>query len=174
MIRNYISIAFRNLLKNRSYTFINIVGLSIGITCCIIIYLLISYELNFDRFHSKADRIYRVVRASKNASGVEESGVTPYPFARAFWNDFPDVPLATQMHENEETMIRVGTEKFMVDDVLFADSLFFSVFDFKVLSGNPKTELGKPGKVFLTQSMADKLLKKDANVIIRVGNDFTR
>ena len=63
------------------------------------------------------------------------------------------------MHYQGEAMITVGTEKQIVDDILFADSLFFEVFDFKVLSGNPKVALGEPGKVFVTQSLADKILK---------------
>jgi putative ABC transport system permease protein len=170
MIKNYITITLRNFLRNRNYTIINILGLSIGITCCVIIFLLIRYDLDFDKFHSKADQIYRVVHDSENASGIDYSGVTPYPVADAFRNDFPDVPLVTQIHKQGEGLIKIGAEKRLVDDIIFADSLFFSVFDFKVLSGNPLKDLGQPGKVFLTESMAKKLLKGKHEGTLKLNN----
>ena len=127
-------------------------------TACIIIFLVIDYDLSFDKFHSRYDRIYRIVQDGRSASGIAYSAVTPYPLAKAFRNDFPDVPLVTQLHYQGEAVLTIENEKQRVEDVLFADSLFFEVFDFKVLSGNPKVALGEPGKVFLTQSMADKIL----------------
>src|SRR4051812_18417364 len=104
MIKNYLVITLRNFLRHKNYTLINVFGLSIGITSCIIIFLLIRHDLSFDTFHSKAGRIYRVVHDSENASGIDYSGVTPYPFAEAFRNDFPDVPLVTQFHSQGETL----------------------------------------------------------------------
>ena len=157
MIKNYLIIALRNFLKNRAYTMINVLGLSLGLTACIIIFLVIDYDLSFDKFHSRYERIYRIVQDGRSASGIAHSAVTPYPLAKAFRNDFPDVPLVTQLHYQSEAVLAIENEKQRVEDVLFADSLFFEVFDFKVLSGNPKVALGEPGKVFLTQSMADKI-----------------
>ncbi|HEX7016867.1 MAG TPA: ABC transporter permease [Cyclobacteriaceae bacterium] len=157
MIRNYLTVAFRNFLRNKNYSLINILGLSIGLTACIVIFLLISYEVKFDKFHSRYSHIYRVVRDVESASGIEYDAATPYPFARAFRNDFPDVPLMTQLHFQSEGFLKVGTEKYEVDDVLFVDSLFFDVFDFEVISGNPKVDLGEPNKAFLTQSLAKKI-----------------
>jgi putative ABC transport system permease protein len=142
MTKKYFILALRNFRRNRAYTFINVLGLSIGLTACIIIFLVISYDLNFDKFHSKYPNIYRVVQDVDSGSGTTYSAVTPYPLVKAFRNDFPDVPLATQMHYQGEAMLSVDGEKLMVDDILFADSLFFEIFDFKVLSGNPKVELG--------------------------------
>src|SRR5262245_61026000 len=98
MIKNYLTVAFRNFLRNKNHTFINILGLSIGLTSCIIIFLLITYDLKFDTFHTNYDRIYRVVRDVKSASGISSEAVTPYPFAGAFRQDFSDVPLVTQLH----------------------------------------------------------------------------
>jgi putative ABC transport system permease protein len=106
MIRNYLVVALRNLARNKSFTIINVVGLSIGITCCIVIYLIIKYDYTFDQFHSQYNQIYKVVRDSKNASGVEHSDVTPYPFAKAFRNDFSDIPLVTQFHVEEQTLVK--------------------------------------------------------------------
>jgi ABC-type antimicrobial peptide transport system permease subunit len=154
MIRNYLIVALRNFLRNKNYTLINILGLSIGLTACIVIFLLISYEVRFDRFHSRYERIYRVVRDVESASGTAYDAVTPYPFAQAFRNDFPEVPLMTQLHFMGEGFVKVGTEKYEVDEVVFADSLFFDVFDFEVISGNPKVDLGQPNRAYLTESLA--------------------
>jgi len=157
MIRNYLIVAFRNFLRNRNYSLINILGLSIGLTACIVIFLLISYEVKFDKFHGRYDRIYRVVRDVKSVSGIEYDGVTPYPFAEAFRNDFPDIPLVTQLHFQSEGFVKVGTDKYELEEVIFADTLFFKVFDFEVVSGNPEVDLGEPNKAFLTESTAEKL-----------------
>lgn len=159
MLKSYFILTLRNFFRNRGYALINVLGLSLGLTSCIIIFLVIDYDLSFDKFHSKYDHIYRIVQEVESASGTSYSTVTPYPLIKAFRNDFTDVPLVTQIHYQGEALLTNGSEKHIVDDVLFADSLFFEVFDFKVLSGNPSVALGEPGKVFLTQSLADKILK---------------
>ncbi len=170
MIKNYLRITLRNFLRNKNYTLINILGLSIGVTSCIVIFLLVSNDLSFDKFHSKYEYIYRVVKESKSSSGIDYRTTTPYPFAKAFRNDFEDVPLITQLHSQDEVLMKIGTEKQRVKNVIFADSLFFDVFDFTVLSGNPKVELSEPGKVFLTKSLADKILKGNERATIKLDN----
>jgi putative ABC transport system permease protein len=168
MIRNYFQTAYRSLLRNKSYTFINVAGLALGITVCLIIFLLIQYELRFDTAHSFAERIYRVVRNSKNASGVESTAITPYPFARAFRNDFPDISV-TQFHFQYETLMTIGDEKSEATNIAFADSLFFELLGFEALSGNPKIELAQPGKVFITESYYKKI-GGDKVKSIKLGN----
>lgn len=170
MIKNYLIITLRNFIRNRNYTLINMLGLSIGITSCIIIFLIIDYELGFDNFHENHERIYRVVQVSKDAEGESFGSTTPYPLVKAFRNDFADVPLVTQLHYNDDAQVKVGDEKYRVSKVIFADSLFFDVFGFKVLSGNPRVDLGQPGKVFLTQSMANTLLHGKDHGTIRINN----
>lgn len=81
MIRNYLITTFRNFIRNKNYTLINVVGLSVGITACVIIYLLISYELNFDKFNTKYDRIYRIVQQSFSTSGTDYGAAIPYPIS---------------------------------------------------------------------------------------------
>jgi putative ABC transport system permease protein len=157
MIRSYLTLMFRNFLRNGNYTLINILGLSIGITSCIILFLLIRFDTSVDKFHKNYDRLYRVVRTEQTASGKDFTGVTPYPFAGAFRQDFSDVPLVTQFHFHGGGFLTVGTEKHEIKQVLFADSSFFDVFSFGVISGNPKKELSQPNKAFLTQSLATKL-----------------
>jgi len=172
MIRNYLITTFRNFIRNKNYTLINVVGLSVGITACVIIYLLISYELNFDKFNTKYDRIYRIVQQSFSTSGTDYGAAIPYPITSTFRNDFPDVPLVTGIHYQEDVLMKIGTEKQRIHSIVFADSLFFDVFDFKVLSGNPKVELGEPGKVFLTKSLADKIMKGRDHLTITLDNQM--
>ncbi|HEY9048420.1 MAG TPA: ABC transporter permease, partial [Ohtaekwangia sp.] len=172
MIKNYLILTFRNFLRNRNYTLINILGLTIGVTACIIIFLLVTYDLSFDKFHSKYRSIYRIVQDSRSSSGEARESTTPYPIAKAFRNDFPDIPLVTQMHYQDEILVKYGEDKMTAENIVFADSLFFEVFDFKVLSGNPKEELGQPGKVFLTKSLADKLLKGKEQATLKIDNSL--
>lgn len=157
MIRNYLLISLRNFRRNKNYTLLNVLGLSIGITSCIILFLLIRFDRSFDKFHHQYNRMYRVVREVKTGSGLQHEGVTPYPFANAFRQDFSDVPLATQIHYQEEGFVTVGTEKQEIEKVVFADSVFFKVFDFGVISGNPSKDLGEPNKAFVTEGLAEKL-----------------
>jgi len=170
MIKNYLLITLRNFLRNRNYTLINMLGLSIGITSCIIIFLIINYETGFDKFHTKHKQIYRIVEVSKSAQGEGFGSTTPYPLIRAFRNDFPEMPLATQIHYDDEVVAKFGDQKQKVKQVVFADSLFFDVFDFKVLSGNPRVELGQPGKAFITQSLSKTLLGGQDHGTIKINN----
>lgn len=157
MIKNFLIVSYRNLVRNASYTFINALGLSIGIAACIVIFLVVQFETSFDRFHAQYDHIYRVTSKSENASGIDYSATTPYPFGKAFHTDFSDVPLNTNIHFQSETQLSYGSEKMKIENVVFADSLFFRVFDFGVISGNPAIELGQPGKAFLTEALITKL-----------------
>lgn len=157
MIRNYLTLTFRNFLRNGNYTLINILGLSIGITSCIILFLLIRFDIGVDTFQTNYDHLYRVVRTEQTPSGESYESVTPYPFAGAFRQDFSDIPLVTQFHFHSDGFLTVGTEKHQIEQVLFADTSFFRVFSFGVISGNPAKELSQPNKTFLTQSLATKL-----------------
>ncbi len=170
MLKNFFTITFRSFIRNWNYTLINSLGLSVGIASCLIIFLIINFELGFDKFHSNNEHIYRVVHDLENASGVGHSSVTPYPFANAFRSDFPDIPLVTQIHYDDQAQVTFGAEKIKVSEIIFADSLFFSVFDFEVVEGNPRAELGQPGKVFLTESLAKKIMKPGSHGKITLNN----
>src|SRR5687768_6872060 len=111
MIRNYFTIAVRNFLRNKNYNMIIVIGLSIGITACLIIFLLITYELRFDKFHTQHNNIYRVVQFSETPAGTERGAATPYPLANAMRNDFGEIPLITQLHFEEEGLLKVGEDK---------------------------------------------------------------
>ena len=153
------------MARNKSYAFINITGLALGITTCLIIFLIIRHELSFDSFHKNASRTYRVVRDTKNSSGIEKSNVTPYPLANALRNDFQDVKNVTQFHFQENALVSIENEKSKVNKIVFADSSFFEIFGFEVLSGNPKKELAQPGKVFISEVYYNKLSDKKTRFI---------
>ncbi|HWA33985.1 MAG TPA: ABC transporter permease [Cyclobacteriaceae bacterium] len=157
MLRNYFTVAFRNLKRNATYTILNAAGLSIGIAACIVIFLVVSGELQYDKFHSKYANIYRVTKLTESGSGTEHSATVPYPFGNAFRNDFPDIPLSTNIHFHQQALLSYGSEKLNVENIVFADSMFFDVFDYGVMSGNPRKELAQPGKVFLTKSLSNRL-----------------
>jgi ABC-type antimicrobial peptide transport system permease subunit len=111
------------------------------------------------------------VHHSENASGVDLNGVTPYPFTKAFRNDFPEISQLTQLHDEGEALLTIGAERLLVEKILFADSMFFEVFDFKVISGNPRKDLGEPGKAFLTKSLAEKIMKDGGKTTIKIANE---
>lgn len=165
MFKNYFTIAWRGLTRNKSYAFINMAGLGLGITTCLIIFLVIRHEMSFDTGFAHGDRIYRVVGQSTNASGESKSGVTPYPLGPTLKQEFSEV-LSTGFHFQYQSLVSVQGVKSYQDNIVFADSSFFDVFDFSV-TGNPRKELAQPGKIFITRAMDEKL-NHPKN--IRLGN----
>lgn len=157
MFRNYLTVTLRNLKKNKWFSLINIIGLTIGITASLVIYLYVDQELRFDDFHENSDRIYRITRSSENAGGMEYESSIPYPLIQALHQDFNDFESATQVHMDDEPLAIVNGNKFVLDQVVFADSNFFDVFSFKVISGNPKVALSQPNFAFITEKAGNLL-----------------
>ncbi|MBL6447912.1 ABC transporter permease [Fulvivirga sp. 29W222] len=156
MLQNYLRITIRNLQKNKWYSLINIIGLTIGITASLIIFVYINQELSFDKFHEHADRVYRVIKESGSVTDKEIDRGVPYPMIGALKSDFTEFEASTLYHSDDVPLAVIDHKKFVVDHVIFADSNFFDVFSFKVISGNPKKDLGEPNKAFLTKSLAEK------------------
>lgn len=154
MLKSYFKIAWRNLIKNKVFSLINILGLTIGITVCLMIYLFILHESSYDNFHANGKNIYRVMRhydASKPAA--------PYlsgPYATALRNDFPgEIRMAVRTMITNG-LVSYGNNAFNEKKVCVADSGFFSLFSFPALQGDPATALRDPGSVVLTESAAKK------------------
>ncbi|QJW91465.1 FtsX-like permease family protein [Spirosoma taeanense] len=160
MLRNYLKIAFRNLLRHKSFTFINIVGLAIGLACCLAIVLFIQDELQYDRFNAKANRIYRVVTSMKMAEGREvDMARTPPAIGPALKATFPEVEEAVRIFSlgnGGEVLVSFADKKFMEPDVLLVDSSFFNVFSFPLVRGNPTKALAEPNSVVISESIAKK------------------
>ncbi len=158
MLKNNLKIIFRTLSKQKSFTLIHIIGLTLGLTCCLIIYLFIQYELNFDTHHQHSNNIYRVCKISNNQSGVEYTGGTPYPLAPALRTDMPDFAEVTRFHQNGVSVLKLDNgDKFKVDDLLFAEPNLVNIFDFEILSGDITQALASPKQAVITENLANQL-----------------
>lgn len=156
MFRNYIKTAWRNIKKNKLFSFINILGLSLGIATCFIIMLYVQDELSYDRFNKNADNIARVIfKADVNGGKINES-VTMPPVAATMKKDFPEVQDATRLLGYGSSKILYKDKIFKDDRFAFADANFFSVFTLPMIEGNAKTALLQPHTVVITQSTAKK------------------
>ncbi len=156
MLHNYLKIAYRNLLRSKAFSAINIVGLSFGLATCMMIGLFVLDELSFDRFHEKADRIVRVTfRADMGGNKIEEANVMP-PTAKTLQRDYPEVLEATRLRTAGAFIIKKEEDIFKEEGVAFADSNFFQVFSFPLVSGNAKTALVKPNTLVISEKMARK------------------
>jgi len=155
MLRNYLKIAWRNLAKYPTTTGINLIGLTLGLTTCLLIVLFIQYEWNFDRFHPLGDRIYRVNEITKTGDDIEKSGIVPYPLGAAIRTDFPDWPVVASIHAEENASVILSPEKILSEDrVLFAEPQVFDLFALTMRVGDPHTILDQPNQVILSESKA--------------------
>lgn len=156
MIKNYLKVAFRNIKRNKIFSFINISGLAIGMACCLLLMLFIRYELSFDRYHENAKNIYRAaIKHSHSLMGTQMLNVTPGILAPFLREECPEVVTATKI-KSWGGMIQYGDKQFDDDRFFFADSEFLEVFTFPLIKGNKKTALKDPYSVLLTQHTAKK------------------
>ncbi|PRY14286.1 putative ABC transport system permease protein [Pontibacter ummariensis] len=155
MLRNYFKIAFRNLLRNKVYSTINIVGLAIGVASCILIFLYVKDELSYENHFSKADRIVRVAGEVIFEGHQDAFSVTPPPLYDAV-REFSGVESVTQFFQAGKQTVWYQDQSFTEDKLLFADSAFFRVFDYAFVAGNPATALSTPNAIVLTEELAQK------------------
>jgi putative ABC transport system permease protein len=162
MLKNYLKIAIRNLLKHRGYSLINIAGLAVGIACCWLILLFVHDELRYDRFHQNADRIYRVTVHGRMSDNEVTAPSSPAPMAAVLAADYPEVIATTRLKQPYNTpLISYASKKFNEDQFFFADSTFFDVFTFPLINGDPRTALRQPFSVVITEEMAAKYFGDD-------------
>jgi putative ABC transport system permease protein len=174
MIRNYFKIAFRYLQKNKLYSFVNIIGLAIGISSCILIGLYIWHEQSFDRFHKNAERIARVTWEYNFEDKANKVALTGTKVGPEFKRNFPEVQAYVRTMKYPR-VIAYKDKLFDEKNFFYADSAFFSVFSFPLISGDPAKVLDAPDKIVITQSMAKKYFGTDNPVgqSVKVGvKDF--
>ena len=171
MLKNYIKIAWRNLKKNKLYSFVNIVGLTIGITSCILIGLYIGHEWSYDRFHSNADRIVRITSEYSNGGTVESFAQTGTKVGPQFKRTFPSVEAFARTFKFAR-VISYHNKVFDEKNFLFADSDFFRIFSFRMIEGNPAIALNAPHQLVISESTAKKYFGKEDPVgkILFVAN----
>jgi|APTNR8051073442_1049403.scaffolds.fasta_scaffold00001_447 putative ABC transport system permease protein len=168
MLKSYFTTALRHLIKNKGYTILNAVGLSVGLACFALIGLWVINELSYDQFHDKANRIYRVSGVFSSESDRMQQAVTPTPLRTALISDLPEVENAVII-DNNDAIVQRGDKQFMEDYLLMTEPSFFDIFSFQLKSGNAKTALTEPYSIVLSESMAIKYFG-DENPI---GQDLT-
>jgi hypothetical protein len=161
MFINYLKTAFRNLKRHTGYSFINIVGLSIGMACFILIALVIRGEFQVDKFHERADRIYRVIRVDNYSGETIRVALTQAPLAAALKRDFPDVEKAACFNYIGEELVRYGNKKIKQDWISLAESDFFEIFSYTFLAGTPESALKQPHSAVLTEEVSQKLFGEE-------------
>ncbi|MCI0696534.1 ABC transporter permease [candidate division KSB1 bacterium] len=158
MFKNYLKIALRNLLKHKGYSFINIFGLAVGLTCCILILLFVQDELSFDRFHRNAGRLYRLNKVfTPQTGGSELHAISSGQMGPAMVQDYPEVEQCVRLLPWFDDVLMTHSETTLkISDVVIADSTFLAVFDFKLLHGDAKTALTRPLSIVLSEQTARK------------------
>jgi len=162
MLKNYFKTALRKLLRNKSYSLINLAGLSLGITCALMIFLIVRHEAGYDAFHSKRDRVFRIVTDEDQSGHTNYTQGSPFPIGEAIKKNFSDVQQVTTLFNPFGGLVAVIdkegliTAKFLEDNVIgYVDPSFFELFDYEWVSGKPSV-LGEPATAVITQSQADK------------------
>lgn len=156
MLNNYFRIALRNLMKHKTFSLINILGLTIGIAVCMMIFLFIMNEFNVDNFHKDRDRIYRVMRGFTKDEQQKSVSYLSGMYAAALQNDFKgQVESVVRVNQNDN-LIMINNRSFHEKKTIDADSNFFSFFSFPLLKGNPQTVLQDPHSLVLTETTAKK------------------
>ncbi|OJJ21426.1 hypothetical protein BKI52_12815 [marine bacterium AO1-C] len=156
MLKNYLKTAFRNLLRNKLFSVLNILGLVIGMVACLLILQYVKHQNSYDSFHNNADKIYRVANA--NAKDASKEGTSTFlGSGQALKNEFPEIDEVTTIIHGDNGLINYEEKRFNEKEFYFVDATFFDVFpSFKLIKGNPKTALSKPNTMVLTKRMADK------------------
>ncbi|MTI30010.1 ABC transporter permease [Xanthovirga aplysinae] len=162
MVKNYIKIAFRNLIKHKFYTFINITGLAIGMACCLLIFLWVKDELSFDRHNTNLDRMYRISTKEKYNGAVEHMALTPAPLSAILKEEIPEVEESTRTYGwINSYKLTYGEKSYKGIKGITADSTLFNVFTIPFVGGDPSSALSQPNSLVIDVSTAKKLFGKE-------------
>ena len=184
MLKHFFKIAYRNLLRRKVYSFINITGLAVGMACCLLITFYVQHELSFDKYHKNFDRIYRVTHAFRNVQDGESlPPATPEqyqvwgcaPVGPALATDFPAIDKVAQFSSPIDLLLQNGNTRIQQNNLLFMDSTAFDIFTWKMLEGNAHTALVAPNSIVLTKSIAEKYFGRTSAVgkSLKVNNNET-
>jgi len=172
MLKNYLKITWRNLIRNRSYSAINLLGLALGLACVMLIGLWIQSELSMNRFHEKGDRLYRLWENQTYSNGFILSTIsTPGPMAARLEASFPEVERAVRVDWGTEKLFTLGSQS-LNEQGYYADAGFFDIFTFPLLHGNAGEVLKEPGKLAVSETLARKYFGTDEVVgkTLRIDN----
>lgn len=174
MLRNYLTIAFRNLFRNKVYSLINILGLALGITCCLLLSLYIADEARYDRHHQRPEDLYRIVSQFEGERGMNKLGTASPPIAMALWEEIPEIESAVRILRPpgvSHNLIRYEDNMFYEKEGYIADSTMFGIFAYTFLEGNPDKALVEAQSVVLSDQLAQKLFGKESalNKTLSIG-----
>lgn len=172
---NYVRVALRRIKRHIGYSLINIFGLAIGIAVCIIIFLFVKYELDFDSHFENRENIYRVVTHINHAEGTEFTRSTPFPTAAALRNDFPEFKQSTQVYRRDSEMkIKVGEDRYSGDIAIFIEPEFFNLFRIEWIQGSDTQSFDDPFLVILTERIARKYFgdTKAIGEVLNLNNEY--
>ena len=167
MIKNYIKTAFRSLMKNKGFTFINVFGLALGLATCLLIVFYVFDELSYDRFNTKADRIYRINNDIKFGGIANSYAVAPAPAAAALKADFPEIEQVMRFRQNGGRRVKKGSQNIQEDNMVYADNTIFDIFTLPIISGSATNALTAPHTVVITERIAKKYFNS-TNVVGQV------
>src|SRR5882757_1036157 len=169
MLRNIFLSAWRNIRRHFSYALLNVLGLTLGIATCIIIFLVVRNELSYDQYNRKADRTYRVTLNAIDFNPSVSMAITP-----ALRNDYPELEQVTQVWYQSDPVVKIGEQRYNEKEYCFADEHFMDVFDHQWLEGNPHSALSAPNAVVLTESIAHKYFNKGEAMgqVIKLDNQY--
>jgi len=174
MLKNYLLVAFRNLKRNKGFSFINILGLAIGMAACLLIIQYVTYELSFDNFHANKARIFRIDQDRYNNGKLSTQWTAGTFGAGNAIKVLPEVQDVVKMVGSGDILASNKDDKLVINNVYYASSSFFNVFSFPLISGDPKTALTEPNTVVISQEIAEKLFHGTDAVgkSILVNNDY--
>ena len=174
MFKSLVKNAFRNITNKFGYSFLNILGMTLGITSALFLILYVSDELSFDQYHEHKDRIYRVQSHITETDDEFTWIVAQIPFAPQVKEDYPEVESVTRLFNFQRSLFKNGEIEFNEEDVYYADSTFFDIFSYEALEGSTEQALDKPNSIVLTETMADRYFSGEAAVgnTLRVGEDI--
>lgn len=161
MIRNYFLLALKHFRKQRVFSFINMLGLTVGVSCCFMIFLFVMNEFSYDNFHKQGKNIYRVMRTGNNNGQYREIPYLSPPYGPTLVNDYPSDVLQSVRVMRDNDLISYNETSFNEKNIYLADSNFFSFFDFQLIKGDRYSVLKDPNSIVLTKSAAKKYFGND-------------
>ncbi|MDP9048777.1 MAG: ABC transporter permease, partial [Bacteroidota bacterium] len=164
MIKNYVKTAFRSLAKNKGFTFINVFGLALGLTICMLIVFYVLDELGYDHYNIKIDRIYRLNNDVKFNGNEMSDAVVCAPLASTLLGNFPEIEKAVRFRQIGGAQVKKGTQNIQEDHVSYADPSIFDVFTLPMIAGSPSSALVEPNSIVITESTARKYFN-NTNVV---------
>ncbi len=151
MIKNYFKTALRTIVRHKSFSLLNIFGLSIGMSCSILIFLWVADELSYDKFNTQAENIYRI---TSNVTDIK-AAVVPVPMGQAVKNAIPEIKNATRL-KAAGSIFTVNNKKFEEKRVFYADTNFLRIFNYPLTAGNISSVLSRPDGIVITEAIAKK------------------